>query len=411
MDAAYESCDSSSFRVRTNTAQARQGATLDPMEMSYRQARYASRWPVFSLAIFVTFAAFGCASPGVPRPPSLNLPQPVRDLTAARIGDAVELHFTVPSRSTDKLPLRGANLTAVFCREIEHQACVPLPSSRTSIAINSLADQESMFSWTDTLPADLTLGRPRVLGYRVALSNTAGRSAGDSAPAFTAAGSAPSAVEGLRADGSRLGVVLRWIGAPAGSGDVILRREDLAPAPPKASTHGKSRSDPAAIVYLMAPSSSAASESLLDSNALPDKAYRYTAVRRLTVQLGGRSAELRSAPSARVEVTLRAIYPPLTPTGLTAAAFVSREFAVDLVWQPVDEIGLIAPLAGYNLYRETLDPAGQPTAARTRLNPSPLTLPAFHDGTAVQNSRYRYSVSAVDVKGNESGADTVLLEK
>jgi hypothetical protein len=130
------------------------------------------------------------------------------------------------------------------------------------------------------------------------------------------------------------------------------------------------------------------------------------------VQVGGRSVQLRGAPSAGVDVTLRAIYPPLPPTGLTAAAFVSGTFAVDLVWQPVDETGLIAPLAGYNLYREELDAAGQPTgAARARLNATPLAVPAFHDATAMQNKRYRYWVTAVDVKGNESAAATVLLEK
>jgi hypothetical protein len=392
----------------------RPGARLDPMEMSHRQARYASRWPAVSLGTFITLAALGCASPGVPRPPSLNLPQPVDDLTAARIGNTVELHFTVPFRSTDKLPLRGASLIAVFCREIEHQACVSIPSSRTAIPISSLAERDARVSWIDTLPADLTGDSPRVLGYRVALSNAAGRFAGDSAPAFTAAGVAPTAVRNLRAEGSRLGVVLSWDAGAADRGDVIVRREDLAPAPPKAGTHSKPGSTPPGIEDLIAPSNLAGATAfgrLLDTTALPEKPYHYTAMRRLIVQLGGRSVELRSAPSTSVELALHAIYPPLTPTGLTAAAFVYDGFAIDLIWQPVDESGLVAPLAGYNLYREPVDSTEQPMAARSRLNESPLTLPAFHDVSAISGKNYRYSVTSVDVKGNESGAVAVLLKK
>jgi hypothetical protein len=383
------------------------------METSHCQARCASPWPALSLAISVTLGAIGCASPGVPKPPSLNLPQPVSDLTAARVGDRVELRFTIPSRSTDKLALQGAVLTAIFCRETEHQVCVSIPSSKAAITFSTLADLDSMFSWTDTLPEELSSGSPRALGYRVELMNSGGRSAGESAPAFTAAGAAPVAVEGLSAEGSRLGVVLRWT-ATKGSGEVILRREDMDPVLPKASTHSKLGANPPGVVDLIAPPDTKrppSAESLLDTSALPGKPYRYVAMRRVTVQLGGRSIELRSAPSASVEFTLRTVYPPLTPTGLTAAAFVSDGFAVDLVWQPVDETGLIAPLAGYNLYREPVDSTGQPTAARSRLNESPLILPGFRDGSAVQNKRYRYLVTAVDVKGNESATDTVLLEK
>lgn len=373
------------------------------METSLRPAQIHPRW----LALLITFAAIGCASPGVPRPPSLNLPQPVRDLTAARIGDTVELHFTLASRSTDKLPLRGATLTATFCRELDHQACVLIPSSKTSIPIDPSNPRDTPFTWTDTLPPDLTHGDPHTLGYRVALSNIAGHSAGDSTPAFTATGPAPTPVEDLHAEGSRLGILLRWTPTTATTGNMILQREDLDPVLPKPTTHAKSSSNPPTTIELTAPPNTPTTPpTLLDTSAIPNKPYRYKAMRQLTLQLGGRSIELRSAPSPAVELTLHEIYPPLTPAGLTAAPFTDKTFAVDLVWQPVDESGLIAPLAGYNLYREPL----APPAPRARLNPTPLQLPAFHDTTADPTQRYRYSVTAIDTKGNESPASTILLE-
>jgi hypothetical protein len=59
-------------------------------------------------------------------------------------------------------------------------------------------------------------------------------------------------------------------------------------------------------------------------------------------------------------------------------------------------------LAGYNLYRQEFT-----ATTRTRLNSSPIPQPAFHDATANPAASYRYSVTAVDTKGNESPALTV----
>ena len=53
-------------------------------------------------------------------------------------------------------------------------------------------------------------------------------------------------------------------------------------------------------------------------------------------------------------------------------------------------------LAGYNVYRDGGD------GNKTRLNTAPVALPAFHDDTVTVGQRYRYSVTAVDAKGNES---------
>jgi hypothetical protein len=368
------------------------------------------------VALGAVLAAIGCASPGPPRAPSLNLPELVRDLTVTRIGNTVELHFTAPSRSTDKLPLRGGKVTGQLCRQLDHQPCLPVPSSKTTVATGGPNGTHNLVTWTDTLPTDLAQGSPRLLTYRVEFFSPAGQSAGASAPAVTAAGSPPPPAGNLHAEGSRLGVVLSWDPSPQ-PGDILLRREDLAPTPPPqhkpSSTTTKA---PPPIVWLGThpPTDTPAQPNrMLDATALPDTPYRYIAQRRLTIQLGVSSIELRSAPSAPITFTLHETYPPLAPTGLTAVGFFTptpSTFAIDLVWQPVDNTGLLAGLAGYNIYREPLSPTGEPTAARTRLNTSPVQLPGFHDTTANPTTSYRYSVTAIDAKGNESSAATVLLE-
>jgi hypothetical protein len=110
---------------------------------------------------------------------------------------------------------------------------------------------------------------------------------------------------------------------------------------------------------------------------------------------------------------LHQVYAPPAPTALTAAGFFSGErnaFAVDLIWQPIDEAGLMTPLAGYDIYREPIDANQQPTAVRVRLNQAPIPSPAFHDADASAGVRYRYSVCSVDVKGNRSSIISTILE-
>jgi fibronectin type 3 domain-containing protein len=79
---------------------------------------------------------------------------------------------------------------------------------------------------------------------------------------------------------------------------------------------------------------------------------------------------------------------------------------VDLVWQPVED----GDLAGYNVYRQLLGADSKPTGALERLNASPVQQSSFHDASAVAAGRYRYSVTAVDTEGNESGAVSMVLE-
>ena len=341
----------------------------------------------------------GCASPGPPRPPSLGLPQPVRDLVAARAGDSVELSYTVPWQSTDKLPLRGATVRGVLCREVEHQGCIVVAGLAPKVR-----GQHTLVTWHDDLPPALASGPPRMLSYRVEFFNDTGRSAGPSDAAVTVAGSAPAPVEDFHAEGSRLGVVLRWAPAPAAEGEVVLEREDLAPV----ATQDAKRAKPG-VIWLQ---SNATAGSTLDMTAQPGTPYRYIAVRQRVAQLGGSSLRYRSAASAPVEFTLNTIYPPPVPTGLTGAGFApdGGSYAVDLVWQPIDDAGMVAGLAGYNIYREPLDANSRSAGERIRLNAQPVPLPAFHDATAQSMQRYRFSVTAVDNRGNESAAESFVLE-
>ncbi|MBW4037486.1 MAG: hypothetical protein HIU91_01190 [Acidobacteria bacterium] len=393
----------------------------------------------------------GCASPGPPKAPTLHLPALVTDLTASRVGDAVTLHFTVPSQTTDKLAVRDGQLTGEFCREVEHQVCVAVPSSKVTVATQGANGARNEVHWADALPAPLDSGAPRLLGYRVEFFNALGRTAGWSAEAFTVAGAAPAKVEGLTVEGSRLGVVVAWqpeAVSESQGGEVLIERTDLkvTAAPAKAAAakpavKTRTKTEPMRVarkkpeLALSRPGHAAEKamvwmgtrqsgegqpDRVLDTTAVPETPYDYSALRRVTVALGGHEMEMRSEPTAVVEFTLREVYPPRVPTGLRAVGYFENEsategvpgkYAVDLVWEPVDEAGAVVPLAGYNVDRQRVDAAGAAEGARERLNVAPVREPSFHDATAQPGVSYKYSVTAVDAKGNESAADVVVLRE
>ena len=75
-----------------------------------------------SLALGLAGFASGCGTPGAPQPPSLNLPDPVENLSATRTGNQVALSWTMPKRNTDKLPLT-ADVAVRVCRREESSPC------------------------------------------------------------------------------------------------------------------------------------------------------------------------------------------------------------------------------------------------------------------------------------------------
>lgn len=359
----------------------------------------------------------GCASPGPPKAPSLNLPEPVNDLKADRVGDTVKLTFTVPSKSTDRLPLRGSTVTAQLCRQVDSGACVAIAGARKEFAVLPAGGTRQTGTLSDVLSENLTHRKPSLLGYRITFSNAADRNAGPSEPAFTATGPAPEAVTDFHVTGSRVGALLLWNPSETTKSTVQIQRETLTPdQSQKAVSLNKSDSK---LIVLESPPGEASTNphELLDATIVPATAYRYIATRRSTLRFGGHTITLHSNPSAQVDFTLHEIYPPPTPAGLTAVRFTQDStqgssvseaaFAIDLVWQPVDDKGLIAGLAGYNIYRQALDTAG---ATKERLNSAPVAMPSFHDASALRTKGYLYSVTAVDLKGNESPAINTTVE-
>jgi hypothetical protein len=388
-----------------------------------------------ALAALLTACVAGCASPGQPHPPSLNLPETVKDLTAERIGDVVRLHWTTPTTTTERVDIKGA-MTAEICRIT---VTAPAPQSPACTLVTRQVVQSGPTQAEEALPPVLTVDPPALLAYRVQIFNFHGRSAGLSPEAFAAAGAAPPPVDQLRATPTRDGAMLEWQQKnspaaveldrlPVGPDGVVVE-----PAPRKPATKSSSRSTikkpadrpqkpvparspkpvkmtPSAPteVKLRTPIQSTDAGGTIDHTAEKGATYRYTAQRVRSISLGGHALEIRGSVSPPVTVVMRDIFPPQPPAGLEAVpgGATAADRSIDLSWTP----GSDADLAGYNVYRQDIDSKGAAAGTATHLNATPVVGPAYRDQSAVAGRRYAYRVTAVDTAGNESAPSADVQE-
>jgi hypothetical protein len=347
----------------------------------------------------------GCASPGNPHPPSLNLPEIVTDLTAHRIGDQVELHWTTPAHTTDNLDIKGT-ITAALCRQTNPTSTSP----SSCVPIHRFAVTPGASHITDALPSSLTVDPPTLLAYRLQIFNAAERSAGLSSPAFAAAGAAPPSVQQLRATPTRDGSVIEWQRQSTTSPvelDRTLTSPPKAPAPSPAKPKSSLQLAPPnpTEVHLTTPTDQTDAGGTTDPTAHKGETYTYTAQRIRTVTLNGHRLELRSPISSPITLFINDTFPPQSPTGLVAVP-AGTGAAIDLSWEP----GTETDLAGYHVYRQELTASNQPLGTSQRLTQTPVTGPAFHDATAIAGHHYAYRVTAIDATGNESPPSAPVLE-
>ena len=349
--------------------------------------------------------AIGCASPGNPRPPSLNLPEIVTDLTAHRIGAPLELHWTTPAHNTDSLDIKG-NITAELCR----QANPTSTSASSCVPIQHVAVTPGASHAIDLLPPPLTADPATLLAYRIQIFNAAERSAGLSSQVFSAAGAAPPPVQQLRATPTRDGVVIEWQRQSTTAHVELVRTLSGPPkatAPPPAKPKSPLQQTPAnpTEVRLKTPTDQPDAGGTTDPSARKGETYTYTAQRVRTVTLNGHPLELRSPISSPITLLLNDTFPPQSPAGL-AAVPAGTGASIDLSWQPNAEIDL----SGYHVYRQELSASNQPQGTSQRLTQTPVTGPAFHDSSAVAGHHYAYRVTAIDATGNESPPSAPVLE-
>lgn len=329
----------------------------------------------------------GCGAPAAPAPPSLNLPTPVVNLSAVRVADSVHLAWTMPTRTTDHLPLRHP-VTAQICRGVDNGPCTRTGS--LSLAPGAAG------TFTDVLPSDLGQSPDRLLRYEVALQNHAGKSAGPSNPAYSAAGNSPAAVTGLTGQVRQDGVLLSWKPVPDPGRSALYRIERVqltVPAPKDTRSSPLASSPPSPTQTLVVRGRDGEDPGhAIDTSAFFNQRYRYVVERVASLDFSGRSVEIQGLPSEACEVATTDIFPPAVPQGLVAVADAAAG-AIDLSWTPDSD----SDLAAYRVYRR--DAQGSLPAQRID---SVGVETSFRDTAVQPDHAYAYSVSAVDQSGNES---------
>jgi hypothetical protein len=351
----------------------RADATLSAVS-PHAKSVFRARTHLLLVLIGVTAGLTGCASQGALQPPSLHLPAAVEHLSAERYGDAVELHWTTPLRTTDGVALETAHhyagpYAAEICRSaLPFPAGVCTPMTRIPVVAGKPG------TYRDVLMAPWSAGAPGVMLYRVRVVNAKGRGA-EGAEIAVASGAAVPPITGLLAAPAAGGVALRWQPLQGSAGDRVLlrvvrgnsaRTETLAVEPTLNDPGGAD-----------------------DAGARVGVEQSYTAFRSRTVTIGKQQLTLNSA-QATVSVAASALPPPpAAPVGLEAVVNTLGASEIDLVWQASDEAGV----TGYLVYRA--EDNGTPTA----ITPQPIHAFSYSDSAVRAGVRYRYRVAAVNANG------------
>jgi hypothetical protein len=331
----------------------------------------------------------GCAQTGPPLPPSLELPKPPSDLHATRKGNTVMLAWSEPVRTTDRQSVRYLGPTRI-CRSLngEMKECgtpvgeLPAPQSIQPAGATAGVQQ----TFTDTLPPTILEHNPTGdVVYAVEVLNRDQRGAGLSNRATVASLPTLAPPADFHAELTGSGVALTWANTsalPAVPGVTyryrIYRRDEAT---------GKET------VASEIPADGMGPPHAEDSGFEWEKTYLYRIVAVSVATRPGGDVQVEGEDSPTVKIVAHDVFPPAVPSGLQAVySGEGQKPFVDLIWGPVTD----ADLAGYNVYRH------EGSEVPVKLNPELIKAPSYRDSAVISGHSYFYSVSAADVRGNES---------
>jgi hypothetical protein len=361
----------------------------------------------FCFLFFVLLLAGGCGAPGEPTPPAPAVLVAIKDLAAQQAGEAVQLTFTMPSKTVSGERLTGAPAVEILRGGLKPDGSPDAKSFRVVETIPGALVGE--YRVTDKLeiinrisPEELRAYPGGTIIYRVRTRASRRRASADSNTVIVRIRPVPERITAVHADVTESAIELSW-SAPTrtSAGEPLpaiseyhVYRGEIDPASAGAAANDLSQAKWKSPLTLLG---SATSTSYRDTAFDFGKTYLYT-VR--TVIPGDGTIE--SSDSVPVIVAPRDIFPPAVPQGLVAAVIVGSPTnapEVDLSWSSNGE----TDLAGYHVYRsEQQDTPGQ------LVTPDLLLSPAYRDTSVQPGHRYWYSVTAVDRSGNESAPSAAV---
>jgi hypothetical protein len=342
------------------------------------------------VAGFGVLCLTGCGVPGAPQPPSTGIPKFVGDLKAVRKGDTVTLTWTTPKDTSDGVLIRKPGrmlvqraLSSGKDAELNFQT-ISEQTLEPALKNERGAETTAADSLTEVLRAG---GNGEFAVYSVLAQSRSGKSAGLPNRASVPLAPTLPTPQKVQAEPVPTGVRVSW---------------DQSWPPRKDSpftlqfVYRIMRKVEGAADAVMVKQISAGNEAVVfvDDGIEWEKNYQYWIVPVTLWQLGERKGEVESADSPVAAVFAHDIFPPATPSDVQAVySAVTGGSFIDLTWRPNGE----PDLAGYNVYRRT---GSEPAV---KINTELVKTPRFADPGIQPGMKYFYSVSAVDLRGNESG--------
>ena len=339
-----------------------------------------------------------CAQTGPPLPPSLELPRPPADLHAARKGNRVTLTWSVPTLTTDHQNVRYIGPTLV-CRSLDPgiaacgipAAMLPAPPAAPQ---KQVSPHPAPLTYTDTLPASMQQQDPLAeVTYAVEVLNRNARGAGLSNRVQVPAVATLPPPADLSAELTGDGVGLTWTSAGELTNVPLLQL--------RYRIYRRDESSGKDTIAGEVPVGEPGPTHFTDSSFEWEGTYLYriTAVSIVKRPDSEAQVEVEGDDTPQVRVIAHDVFPPAVPAGLQAAySGEGQKPFIDLIWAPVTN----ADLAGYNVYRSEIETSGADNQKPVKLNSELVKSPSYRDNAVASGKTYTYSVSAVDVRGNES---------
>jgi hypothetical protein len=369
--------------------------------------KLSSRRLLVIISTSLIFTACGSVRP--PQPPSLQLPKPPSDLHATRKGDKVILTWTVPSVTTDHQTARNFGPTRI-CRGLQPelvkcgtpvgQAPAVQVASGQSSGQNKSSSQKTFGQkssspkltgfYSDELPPAM-LSDTAFITYSIEVPNSEGKSASLSNQVHVSLAVTLPPPQDFSASVTSQGIVLNWA-----SNAPVVGIETASPQTVHYLYRVYRREEGSKQQTLAGEVASAGKSnlSLTDSTFEWEKTYEYHAEAVTVVALPNQpELQVEGDDTSEVKVFADDTFPPAVPSGLQAVfSGPGQQPFIDLIWASDTD----ADLNGYNVYRheEGADPV--------KLNKDLVKTPAYRDMSVTAGKHYFYSISAVDLRGNES---------
>ncbi len=359
-----------------------------------------TRRAVAAFAVLLACAAApGCGKKGDLLPPLVLTPKKPETVAVRQRGATLYVEWKNPASSVDGSPLAGVAEAQVWALERERPAAAS--AKMTAKAFEGKA----------TLAASLKKDG------LIALRKDKATDEGGFVYPYSLAGKKPAGLEILFA--------VRVKDARSRESDLsdpVAFDPKVGPGPPqelaarvledkievvwKAPAANFDGSTPAVVagynVYRQGPEGAEklANPSLVRETRYEDTDFVYGAPLRYFVRASANEKPpyLESDDSEAKELVPEDVFPPAAPSGVVQ---VTGHGSVSLSWEANRE----KDLAGYRVWRRE-EGGGEDVL----LSPKLLLENAFTDGTIETGKRYRYSMSAVDIRGNESARTEVIVD-